>query len=515
MGMANGNFFQNVIASLLGGNDPEAIKKRMLKNIAKNLSKTKFHFYKYSSDTIDISLPKFFYEIYKVISPAQIMFQNSNQTALKKAVINLSLTEKQLEYMDSFSEESIEAQSRDMEIKALQKKVLQDLNAFTASFDSNRITAVDATYTKLLLLSNFCTFDYYFLLKKFDSSLKEHDFNLQPKFQPSLKSSYISEDLKNFTAVAWTLPLEADWSDVFQLLKRLKGVEPITLNAWKKVLSRLKVIKERNVFEMMIQLISKNPGYKENIKGEEFHIMDDFISNVKKQAEEVVDSLKRKQTEGKIDGLLVQVFGTTSIDSLRNYNESSSGMFERKNFNGYIYCDPLRYLKQFLLDFTKRDMREISDILLVRGEWATQQLAKPMSEAYHQLLEVSENITVLDSKLAENGEYGVKLKTLLPRSDRDKEARNIINTVLGDANDEAARLITQAAKNYIVYDRNLKMALEDFVKVPHSELIINWKELDHFAEGNLKQMCVDAYKKIYLFVQLIQNFNISTREAEK
>ena len=52
------------------------------------------------------------------------------------------------------------------------------------------------------------------------------------------------------------------------------------------------------------------------------------------------------------------------------------------------------------------------------------------------------------------------------------------------------------------------MLLEDFVKQPRSELIRNWKALDTFAEGKLKQTCIDVYKKLFSFVSLLQNFNI-------
>ena len=55
-----GSFFSNIFSSLFGGNDPEAVRKRMLKNIAKNLQKTKYHFYKASSHEADPSLAKFF-----------------------------------------------------------------------------------------------------------------------------------------------------------------------------------------------------------------------------------------------------------------------------------------------------------------------------------------------------------------------------------------------------------------------------------------------------------------------
>ncbi len=515
--MAKGsNFFHNLLSSIMGGNDPEATKKRMLKNIDKELSRTKFHFYKSGKHEAEPQLAKFFYDIYKAISPAQLMFQNANQNPgmLKNLVINASLTEKQLEDVERFSEESITDLASKSDLKTLQKHIIEDLKSFSAQFDSTRINQIDALYSKTLAFSNFCSFDYYFILKKFDSSIREHNFSTLPKFQP-INGTYILEELKNFCAVAWALPLDAPWDDMFVLLKKIKTVEPITANVWKKIVARLRTLKERQVFEMMVQLISENPAYKENVKIENHHIMDDYISQIKKQVEKTVNSLKKKQAEGKIEKLVTEIFGTTNIDSLKNYNSGNSANLERKNFKGYIYQEPLKYLKHFILNFGKKEIRELSDILLVRGEWATQQMAKPMSEAFHQLMEISEKITKLDDKLAENAEWGMKIKTLMPRADRDKEARNIINMVLGDTNEAAAQMIVSARNNLIIYDKNLKMALEDFVKAPHSEIIINWKDLDHFAEGTLKNQCISVYKTIYAFVQLIQNFNVQVHVVPK
>lgn len=507
------NFFQNIFSSLFGGGDAEAIKKRGLKNVAKNLSHTKYHFYKYGSNQAEPAMAKFFYDIYKAISPVQLMFANATPNALKHIALTTAITDKQRDQLDTLSEDSIKEQARSMPIKDLQKKIMGDLNTFTSQFEGAKIRQTDALYTKLVLFYNFCMFDFYYLLKKFSPTLKERDFSATPKF-PTISAAYIPEDLKNFVAVAWALPLTEDWSDIFALLKRAKGVEPISLGTWKKIISHMKSVRDYHVFEMIIQLITEDLQYREMPKPEEYHILDEYLQQIRKQVEESLGKIKEEQAASKIDGLLTQLFSTTAIDSLRYYNEDNSAVLERKHFMGYVYRDPLRYLKHFLLDFTKKEMREISDILLVRGEWATQSLASPMSEAYHQLIEISGLILQLDEKLAESGEYGIKIKTLLPRSDRDREARNIINTVLGDANNEAGTLILTATKNYVVYGRNLKMAVEDFLKVPKNELIVNWKDLDHFAEGELKQKCVDAYKKIHLFVSLMQNFSISVRPEE-
>ncbi len=513
--MSNGsNFFSNIFSIFIGGNNPDAIKRKQLKTIAKNYGKSKNHFYKPGTNTAEVPMAKFFYEMYKVMSPVQLMFQNISPNALKRLVVNGILTDEQHEMVDSFSEESIIARSRsNTDLKSLSKEIAAELKAFNAEFNSAKIKEIDALYSKIVMMSNFSKYDFFFILKKFDNSLRERDFNTLPHFR-GINADYVPEDLKNFLAIAWSLPFDDDWTDVIQLLRRYKGVEPVTVQVWKKLLNQMKSLRDKNVFEMIIQLITQDPLWDNVVKVEHHQIMDEYLSSIRKQVEETLEKIQKQQKEGKIDGLLTQVFGTSDIDPLKYYNEENSSAYERKHLDGYVYAAPLCYLKHFLLDFGKRDIRELSDILLVRGEWATTQLSTPMSEAYHQLMEISDQILRLDERMSESSDSGAKIKTLLPRVERDREARNIANMVIGDANEEAANLIARAVQNLINYDRNLKMAIEDFVRMPRSELIINWKDLDHFAEGKLKAMCVDTYKKIYQFVQLLNNFQVSAYDGE-
>ena len=130
-----------------------------------------------------------------------------------------------------------------------------------------------------------------------------------------------------------------------------------------------------------------------------------------------------------------------------------------------------------------------------------------MSDAYNYLMEVSTKIAVLDSRISETSDLGSKIRTLMPRAERDKEARNIIGMTIDDINDEAAKIILNSTRHLVTYDKNLKMLLEDSVK-KHPELIMNWKEINHFAGENLKNMAIEVYKKIYLFVSLLQNFPV-------
>lgn len=510
--MANGmGFFERIFASLFGGTDPDSEKRRLLKAIGKDLSKSKFHFYKAGTHEVESSMAKFFYEMYKAIAPAQAMFQQTTPNAMKNVVIDSFLTPKQHAVIDEFTESNFDSLAHSLSLSELQSQLHKDIELVTSEFDTGNGLRIDNTYNQLSQLRNFCSYDFYFLLKKFDSNLREHDFSFTPHFQ-SISGAYIVEDLKNFIAIAWPLSFDGDWNDTFALLKRIKGTEPISLSLWKKILSNFSMLRTSRVFEMMIQLITEDPSYDEKINTTEEHITESYINQLQKQADGLISKVKQQQTSSKVDSLLSQLFGNSPIIPLKNYTPQMSSQFEKKNLGSYQYSVPLSYLKTFLLDYTKKEIRDLSDILLIRGKWATAQLSTPMSEAYNTLLDISNQVSAFDDSLAEEVDTGLKLKTFLPRAERDKEAANIIKITLRDVNDEAGGLLVQATENLIIYGRNLKMLLEDFIKQPNSELIINWKELDHFAEQNLKNNCVSVYKKIYLFVSLLQNFPVGKEQ---
>lgn len=504
--MAKGlGFFQQLFSSLFGGGDPEMEKKRLLKSIAKSLSKSKYHFYKINSHEVEPSLAKYFYEIYKAVSPAQLMFQTTTPNAMKNVVIDSLLTEKQKAVLEEMTEASIDSLSQSASVKEIEEKMSKDLDFIVSEFDSGLSEKIDKVYTKLIEFKNFCSYDFYFMLKKFDSSLRERNFTATPRFQ-SITGTYIIDDLKNFIDASWALSFNDDWTSMFQLLKSMKSVEPVTLSTWKKILNKIKLLKDSHALEMCIQLISEDPVYTQNVQPVSEHIVDSFLTQTENQIKSAVKKIKDKQTSSKVDSLLKQVFGDEVVPPLKNYSITASSQFENKNLGGYIYAAPLSYLKSFLLEFVKKDIRELSDLLLIRGKWVTAELSTQMSEAYNDLLAISNKISSFDDSLAEDVDIGLKLKTHLPRADRDREASNIIHTILHDVNLTAKGFLVSSQKNIIIFAKNLKALLEDYVKQPKSELMMNWKELEHFSDQDLKSTMVSAYKKIYYFASLIQNF---------
>jgi len=500
-----GGFLSKIFGSLFGGDDPEAQKKRILKQIAKNLSKTRYKFYKIGSDQVLPAYGKFFFDLYKIISPVQLSFQQQmNPAVYKNMVIDYSLSDEQKIAIEELNEESIMAMSKSMPFEALKQKIKQNIDLITSDFDMDKIARIDGLYNKLVQFKAFCLYDYYFMLKKFDSSIREGDFSHTPKFEP-IDAAYISEDLKDFLSVLYVMPLEDSWADLWEMFKAVKGNEPVKAGQWAKICSRLNSMKVENVFDMMIQLISKNPDYHTDVEYKNESIVESFIDKIKKQAQSAIAKLEADQKNSKVSSILQQIFGTTEVVSLKNYTEAGSAIFERKALGSYQYAKPLNYLKAFLVEYVKRVIREYNDLVTIRGKWTNQALSTQMSDDYNVLLEASDEIAAYDEKLCEDQELGVKIKTLLPQTDRNRDAANIIRTTLKDSNEFAKLEIVKCSKALISYAKSVKSLLEDYQK-PHPELLMNWKELERFSDQPMAKLGVEIYKKIYLIASLMQNF---------
>lgn len=499
------SFFSKLFAAIFGSDDPEAQKKRALKNISKSLKKTGYKFIEFGDDQVLPAYGKFFWDLYKIVASAQLTFQQQmNPAVYKNLVIDYSLSEEQKTAIEELEEENILQLSNNMPFEQLKEKIKQNIELISSDFDMEKINRIDDLYNKLMQFRSFCLYDYYFMLKKFDSRITEGDFSKTPKFEP-IDATYIAEDLKDFVSVLYSMPLETSWSDVWDLFQKMRGAEPIKAGVWAKVCNKLNLMKAQNVFDMMLQLITKNPDYHSDFEAKRENIVESYLDKIRNQANAVVRKIEVEQKNNKVGGLLQQIFGTTDVVALKAYTENGSSIFERKNLGSYMYAKPLNYLKSFLVEFVKKNVREYNDLVIIRGKWTNQALSTQMSEDYNSLLESSDSIAQYDEKLCEDQEFGSKIKTWLPQTDRNKDAANIIRTILKDANDFAKEELIKCTRSLISYAKSVKSLIEDHQK-SHPELLMNWKELERFSEQPIQTVGVDIYKKIYLIASLMQNF---------
>lgn len=506
--------FDRILSLFSGGGDPEAEKRKLLKQIARDLSKSRYHFYKPHGEEAQPALAKFFYELYKVVAPAQVFLQNASTSSQLRAIVIDSFLDKDLlEIQDRLAEESIKERAKMTPTRELAQQLKDELVSFFAGFDGGRVRATDSCYSAILAFAQFVNFDYFFLLKKFDSNLSERNFAYHPKFD-AIRTEYVGDDLKDFLEVLLAIDLEQDWKPVFGALKLFKGVEVVSLDQWSKVISQLRDLERSTVLELMVRHIDKNPAWQPAVRRPDERIVEPYLQKLKTQTEVSIQKILQEKRNAKVDELATAVFGTPAVARMKYYTDKANIVFAKKMLGGYTQVQGMNYLKAFLLDYFKKDIRELVDLFLIRGQWSTNLLSQQLSEGFHELLAISEKLLTFDDSLADDGEIGTRLRGAMVKADRDKEQIKHLRILLKGVNDEAQRMVNSAAQALIYIGKNLKNILEDYQRTPH-ELIINWKEIEFASEQPIADRVTEIYKKIYYFVQLMQFFSKSGEDSPK
>ena len=499
-------FFQTLFATLFRGTGPEAEKKRKLKNLGKIISKSKFHaFYKPTSSEIQPPFGKFIYDIYKVIAPAQLMFKKvENPSIYQRHIINYILSDKQLDILNKIDERKILEISKKLSIDKLSQGVENLLQAFANDFDTERANKAENLTKAFSIFKDFVCFDYYLILRKFDSSYKEFSFNTAPRLE-KINTEYVIEDIQDFASVAYAITDDKIvWTDLFDLLRKINGKDIISIGTWKKIVVRMKQLQTSRIFDLIIRHNTQNFQYETTLLPQAESIIEPFIDKIENDTRELISNIKANQKEDKANSICVQIFGTSEPQNMHNYVSSFNAVLDKKDLTLLEYTEPLNYLKTFLLDFVKSTIREYYEVVVIRGQWDAT-LSAPMSNAYQDLLKTSDKITMFDEEFAEEGPIGSKIKTLLPKTAHDAGAVGIIDRVVTDANDTAKDFIFTSTQNLITIGKTVKQLLEDYLS-PKPTIVRNWKELEKWIEEPMKTFSVNIYKKIYLFVQLMQTY---------
>ena len=500
------SFFHSIFASFFKSSNPEAEKKKKLKAIAKSFSKTKYHsFYKPGSGEMMAPFGKLIFDIYKVISPAQTLIKNTpNPAIFKRQIINYLLSDNQQELLSQLDEQNILQVAKQVPISQLQKDVEAKLQQFTNEFDDKKSIQADNLCKAFTIFQDFCCFDWYMILKKYDSSYQEFNFNVPPKLE-KVNSSYIINEIKDFLAIAYAITDESiDWTILFTMLKETQGRELVSLGIWKKIVAKIRSIQLSKSMDLAVQHMSEDPNYETEIKYNYESLLDPYISKIEQETRNLLSKIEYEQKESKATSICMQIFGTADPQNLKYYVSSFNPVLEKKDLNLLEYTEPLNYLKTFLVEFVKSNIREFYDVVVIRGQWDAT-LSAPFSNSYQELLKISDEITAFDESFSEEGTMGLKIKTLLPKTAHDAGAENIINRVVSDANDQARSYIIQSAQNLITIGKVIKQLIEDY-SLSKPILVANWKELEKFIDVPMKEFSVNIYKKIYLFVQLLQTY---------
>jgi hypothetical protein len=505
-GESKGGFLDAIFSLFSKDNDPEKEKKRLLKELVKVLNKNRYKFYLPKTEQAQPKLARFFFSVYKLISPAAIMLENTDSSAVFKIVLIESvLTEAQGTLRGELEEENIrKILKAGPDYKAAAENIRGRLNQFVSVYDAEKVQSIESIYEAFQIFFAFVTMDYYFFLRKFDSRFPEGNLSYNPNFE-AINGEYISDDLKDYLEVIPAVIQPINWEPLFDILAKFKSAEVVSRQAWRKMIAAVKDVYSSQILQQIVCHVDKNPFYKPELMAMAGKIVEEYLSKLKTQVEMTIQMVLKEEQAGKMEKLVAEIFGSESVVRLNNYSEKANAAFAKRNMVGFAHIAPLNYVKAFILDFVKKDVRETLNLLIVKGEWSVRVASQQFSEAFAVLLQVAEELIQFDDKLANEGEVGAALYAVVKRAERDTNASSILKQKLKDIIEKAMDFIKRTGTSLVAIGKNLKLCLDDYDK-PKPELITNWKALDAASTGEIKEQMTFCYRKIFYFVQLLQYF---------
>ncbi|MDR1867915.1 MAG: DUF5312 domain-containing protein [Treponema sp.] len=490
----------------------ESDKKKLLKALSQDIIKSKYgKFLKVKALEITPQFGKFFYDVYKLVSPIQVLMVHAERSAqLKQVVIEFFMDKAIQDIQKQLDPNFIEISSNTSKIKDIVQKVKADTAAFRKFFPPEKITVINQYYNLILTFIQFISFHFYDLVKKFDPKITEYNFTYQPQFN-AIKAERITEDLEDFLEVSYNLRADCDWETVFNIIKMYKGdIKNVDAVLWKKLIIRLQDMNRDGIFIQMVRYISQDPVWQFKPITNTEHIAEPYVEKIVNAAQSVVDRIIFNQKTRQADELAQTIFGVNIPARLKYYTEEANAAYLKKGFDGFEYVTEINYLKSFMTSFFDSKIREFYDIMIVRGQWLTNAtISKELSDSFNELGGIMEKINAFDDMLAENKDRGGRLRLAITKIDRDKGQIRIIKGIIHDINEEARQIINTAMLAFITMRKYIYSIIEFSQRSPAdiTDIIRNWKELEATLDIPIVQWLKGIYQKIHDFIKLMQLFS--------
>ena len=501
-------FLEKLLSFFGWSKSPISEKKKALKRLVKSLTKNKYaRFYKPKAERFEPALGKSFYDIYRIVCPAQVFVQNAlKSTRLKYLTIEAVISKPVMKILTRLTPESMAQEAEVLDPKEFTRSINQAMEELNQAFDINLIITIDKVYNLILCLIRLISFDYYVVLKKFDPYIPERNFKYEPHFG-TVRGNLLVVDLKDFLEYANAIDPDVNWDTPTRVLKAYMGdMEVISPIGWTDLKVYLRELRETTIMELMIRHVEKDLEWKVKPIYQNEKIAEAWLNAKREETKAAIETVLLARRNSEISGLAAMIFGSPEIAGLTYYTQPRGDAYNQKGFIGFIHASCLNYVKAFLIICFARDIKDLCETLIIRGHWVEPSQSLQLSESYHSLFEYEKKLNNFDESLADNGTNGAPLFNALPKCIHEKHLARQIRIILESVNAEAGELIDNITQAFTVIGWYLKNALEDYNREYH-ELVANWYELGQGSDTPMPDRLKDSLKKIDCFTRMMRIYD--------
>jgi hypothetical protein len=497
--------FVQLVQFLLGIRIPGK-NGRELKTITKSLKKAGYTYYNFRSGKMLPKYAELLYTVYKTIAPLQKYFQSiKDYDAFTRDIVMFYMNEDQLQKLSLFQEEQIRSAAKGLTYNALVKNLSETFTEFQKQFTQLKVEQIDSLYNNIMALRSFCVIDYYFMLKKFYSSLIEHTFTQKVKFSP-VAGDYVAEETIGFAIASESIVTVQTWSATLAFLTEKAGTLKVDEKNFNDMIILLQTLKNRNVFEKLSKLVKEDSNFKLEVSPGNKEIVRPYLEQEYGKLKGTVQSLYAEQKQKHVAELVAKVYPQGYVFSLACYNKDQSQKLENCNVGGYTFYEPIGYLKAYLNLVIKEQLHEFVETVAVKGRSLMSDGITGVTDRYQDLVEEIKEINAFDQKLDVKFPEGYKMQHLYEQVFTNTDAKMQLVGEVTMVNSQAESIIEKTMAKVKEFHK-LVFEMKTDKNKEKSEIIENWKELEHYMSNPSEEVLETVLRKTVDFISLMNDFN--------
>jgi len=496
-------------------------QRKIIRTLKKELSHLRIDLYKIKHDVVQPPIARILYEIYKLTYPFRQLFPFDISTkrflpSFDEAFVSSFHTESEHELYNKITEENIKNLVSKYGVKKTTAYIEKLLKEYFDYFDTEKTHQINAIYSNLVGFAQFTKFDFFPILREFDTELEEGTFVHKPSFSPA-EGSFLRNDFYKLHKVLYTFDVDEKFDQGLELFSKIKNVELISRSNLNKLKNLIGNLQKNSYFALIVRAIDRSLQPLSIEKPYPVNIFANYSHKRRSDVQSILNSIKNKIKEESVTSIVSELFSKKPTERIKNYNELKNDQFKNLGLPIFEHVTPLNYVKAFITDKYKDFINTLVNELIVSGIFINKEILNDLSNSYYALNSHLHKIIQFDNELDAEGNATKTIKRLLYTIKKDQAARNALENTISGINTKAKVLVDEEVVNLKQMAMCLKHILEDYKK-KNPGIVSNIRKIRMNFNKQFIEELLAAYKDIYLFLKLLSNYvsiRISKSEVEK
>lgn len=492
--------FWNTILGLLFGNG----ERQELRRLAKHLTNKGYRYLKRGQ--IQPAFASLVYSFYRQTAESrEVLNKFSKPETLIYAVLFSAVPDHIRNLLLRVEPNEIRNRAESIPLSELKDEIRTALTTIKDYFSQTNITRVNDAFSTVYSYRAFCMYDFFLLLKYFNGSFKENNFEKEPKFSSTsgFTIAGLVADLE--TAIRFFM-VASDWDVLRKFFVSIDCPDVISRDDHGVLYQRATHLENDKVLLSMCKIIKQNINYEINQAIIPPGKIEQMLNKIFHDADTTIKEIYQTQKKEKIEALTSVLFNSESELMLDNYTPKISEQLAARKFGHFEYAEPLGYLHAFLEENTSNSLKKFADTLTIKGKSTMPNFMKDFFKMAEEINELSEGIAKLDLKASSTSPSGYRIAQAAKSTGGEYVDTAHISRDIEILNGDAA-ILMRKAQNILPLFKDIISKLASDSEKRHGEIIENWNEINTMNEGSAHDYLVPLSEKADKISMLLSIFS--------